>query len=898
MKHRQINSKRTYFILYTLLFTVIMAINLFIFHSGRKSMIWNGDGYKQHYQALVYFGRWGREIIRNMFVNHAFEVPLWDFHIGYGSDILTTLHYYVIGDPLNLLSVFVPSGYTEYLYGTLIALRLYLAGISFSLYCFEMKKGRRAALAGAFNYVFCGFSICASLLHPFFINPMIYLPLLLIGAERIFRKESPALFSGIVFLSAVSNFYFFYTLAFAVCLYVLIRFFTLRHTHFCKEFVSMTLRFAGYACIGVCMAAFILFPVILQFLGTSRMDADASVSLFYPASFYKNFFTRFMLPGKWNQWTALGFTAPALLSVPVLFGKRKQGLALKAAFLILTGMLFLPFFGKALNGFSYASNRFIYIYSGLISYILVSVWEDLLTLQNTSRLFVLTAGIAYCILFQWMGVSEKESFICALFFILLLTSALASLLSVKKQRLTLISGAFLFAALIHICLNWHETFNSTGMHPLSEYVNAKEALKRISKSEPYAIRDLTSSEKTFFRCDMDAFKIKNTAALAGVNGLQYYWSLENACISNYLREMTLNDYKVFNYNDLDHRTFLNALAGVKYLVRKNSDVLPFGYDRKGSAALKKSGYDIYENRYALPLGYTYESCIPYESYRNMKPIERQEALLQGIALEPSASKAAEKMPVCLPRFTSRSIEYSIECDETVVQNPDGSFDVKEASAAIRLTFSAPKKSETYLSLRGTSMDAGKPEYNEFMLSVSSDSSHNKLFHRTANHRYTDNQTDYLVNLGYHDQADSVITIRFPHSGSYKFDEINVICQPMEDYPKQISALRQEILEQEELGVNFVKGTIRLSKDKILCLSIPYSKGFYAIVDGKKTSLLKANTMYMALPLTAGSHTIELYYRTPGLRIGICISCAGFLFFFPLTRKRQNALRSISKRTRL
>ena len=47
---------------------------------------------------------------------------MWDMNIGYGSDILTTLHYYVIGDPLTLLSVFVPADKTEVLYEVLIFL--------------------------------------------------------------------------------------------------------------------------------------------------------------------------------------------------------------------------------------------------------------------------------------------------------------------------------------------------------------------------------------------------------------------------------------------------------------------------------------------------------------------------------------------------------------------------------------------------------------------------------------------------------------------------------------------------------------------------------------------------------------------------------------------------------
>jgi len=43
-------------------------------------------------------------------------LPQWNFSLGYGGDILTTLHYYVIGDPLDLLSIACPTRYAVYLY--------------------------------------------------------------------------------------------------------------------------------------------------------------------------------------------------------------------------------------------------------------------------------------------------------------------------------------------------------------------------------------------------------------------------------------------------------------------------------------------------------------------------------------------------------------------------------------------------------------------------------------------------------------------------------------------------------------------------------------------------------------------------------------------------------------
>jgi uncharacterized membrane protein YfhO len=64
----------------------------------------------------------------------------------------------------------------------------------------------------------------------------------------------------------------------------------------------------------------------------------------------------------------------------------------------------------------------------------------------------------------------------------------------------------------------------------------------------------------------------------------------------------------------------------------------------------------------------------------------------------------------------------------------------------------------------------------------------------------------------------------------------------------------------------------------MVFSIPYSKGWSAYVNGKKTKLLRANTMFMALPLKAGFYNIELKYFTPGLKLGMILSIVGFLLF--------------------
>ena len=135
--------KADFYILYTIVFA---AISLFIyscFYFNGKSLIWSHDGVPQHINALAYYGKYLRNVLQTLMTEHNLSLPMWDMHIGYGSDILTTLHYYVIGDPLTLLSVFVPEKDTEILYELLIFLRIYLSGITFSIYCFTAKIPNR-----------------------------------------------------------------------------------------------------------------------------------------------------------------------------------------------------------------------------------------------------------------------------------------------------------------------------------------------------------------------------------------------------------------------------------------------------------------------------------------------------------------------------------------------------------------------------------------------------------------------------------------------------------------------------------------------------------------------------------------------------------------------------------
>lgn len=90
---------RQYYLIYTILFLAVCAMVFSWYFVTGRTLIWQGDGWTQHYRALVYYAKYLRSIIRNIIYEHQLVVLQWDFSLGEGNDILQTLHYYVMGDP-------------------------------------------------------------------------------------------------------------------------------------------------------------------------------------------------------------------------------------------------------------------------------------------------------------------------------------------------------------------------------------------------------------------------------------------------------------------------------------------------------------------------------------------------------------------------------------------------------------------------------------------------------------------------------------------------------------------------------------------------------------------------------------------------------------------------------
>lgn len=943
---------RRYFALYTIVFIVAICCVYYCFWKSGKSFIWGtesrGDGLRQHYTAFVYFGRWGRALLHNFFVAHQLTVPTWDFSIGYGSDIITTLHYYVLGDPLNLVSLLTPTAAAEYVFSALVPVRLYLAGLFFSCFCFRFGKGQTATLCAALSYVFSGFALYAGVRHPFFLNPMIYFPLLLLGAERVLHREKPGLYIFAVFLSAVSNFYFFYQLVFFTVLYAVFRYFMLYRTHRVKQMALATLRLAGYALIGVAMAAVILLPVLAAFLGDSRLSSNYPLQLFYDYSYYEGLLRAYLTNSGCGHWTFLCFTPGVILAVFLLFCRRGERRGLKIAFLLLTALLLFPVCGRGLNGFSYATNRWCWAYAFLNCFILAELWPQLMTTTRRERRAMVLFTAVLAALAMVLPSCRTSNVFMAL---LLLTATLLVLLyhsGAKNKAVRLrISGAMVGITLLSVTISAFFSYSPQEGNTVGSYLDLGKAEQTVVQTEDVAVEQAAADagDDTFSRYTICTALMGQTdlssSMFSGLYSTQYYWSLSNSNISQFLSELNNLEYWTYRYSGLDDRTGLLELASVGYyaipVTYQQESVaeqyLPYGYELAGQYCVNESDveeriaatakargvsqlsqkeetgirkrygeyYNIYRNKYALPLGYTYSAWISRAEYEGLSATEKQEAMLSCAVLD----QGTDVVPQQSPELDQQTLGYELTCDSGVTWE-DGRFTVTSENATVTLTFDGLADSETYVSLKGLTYTGVSPldqyseeswnqlsrynrllvrhqarywqESDEFTLSFQCDGVSKTLTSYTDQYTWYNNREDFTVNLGCRQEPATQVTITFSEVGTYTCDDLRVTCQPMGGYQERASALAEDTLEDVAIEDNQVTGTITLDESKLLCLSIPYSSGWTAYVDGQETQLLRANTMYMALPLTAGAHTVELRYTTQGLKAGAILSAAGILTF--------------------
>lgn len=877
-----------YLCAYTLAFLPIILIAYGPFFDAGKTFVLDTDGLDQHYPLMIYVGQLVRGAVRGL-LHGDFPLRLYDINSDFGDDIIGLLNGLGWTDPLALLAAFVPLRYSEHLYAFLCFFRLYLAGLSFSYLCACFGKRKLYTLIGSIVYVFSGYGYASAIRHPYFVNPMIILPLLIVGTEKVLRKQRPYLFTAAVLYGVLCGYYHLYMMTLMALIYAVVRFFSLYKKDRGREFLRALGRGSGAYALGIGLPAVVLVPAVAEFLNCARVGTTNYAAPTYDLGYFRDRILRMFAPTP--NATGLpypSFAALALFALGVMFASRKNR-PLKQLTVIALLSFYIDLGNLAMNGFQYPSQRWTFGLALVIAYVVVEYLPELMHLRPRLRLLCVVDAALYILLAYSSPQARALRFStvgAALVLVTVLVLAFAAGpggkgTAAQQKRTAARRGELralvcLVLVIGNVCVDGYYKAAPAHGDLVSYYSPFGSAYGRLLASPeralaPYLQGDLQG------RADGSTFT-RRTSLLFGFPGMLGYSAVMNKNAVEFWDQLESTELdNAFSILSSGQRTIVNTLLSEKYHVEPSSDTarLPYGY----TLLAQTGAYGIYENSYALPWGYTYENTITYDELAQLNGLEKQQAMLQAVALEDAGAGA----PAATVTLDSTALPYQMECDGCTWE--DGVLKVSKKGGTIKLRFAMPAAVEGYLRLCGFSINGSGQK--AFYVTADAGCGPQRVYAVSDTSEYYSGREEYLFNLGYSAQARGELAVTFDAKGTYRLEGIELYALPMDDYPARVEALRAEPLENIEWGADRLSGTVDLSKDKILCVSVPYSAGWTAAVDGEKVEILRGNYMFMCLPLSAGHHDIVFRYRPPGRGPGAVLTlCSAGIVAWMLLRDRK------------
>ena len=428
---------------------------------------------------------------------------------------------------------------------------------------------------------------------------------------------------------------------------------------------------------GVMLASFLLLPVLMAFINNPRSASGYIFDQMYPAGYYIRFLGSmfsFWAPG---DYAYMGFPGIALAAFVVLFSVRDSNLMkYRAAFLIAAAGLCIPAAGYALNGFSYVTTRWIWAFTLIAAYVLVRVWDDMLTPGKVQvrALLICIAVLAVLSLHPSYAGSRINLWISLLAALIWLAAALFGVRHLSALTMLFVCGGVCVNCLFGLVTEWggmaygYRSYDRVAGENAEQFNTESAIIRRIEGTGD------------FYRYSGKGLS-GNSSMQDGAPSTQFYWSLANGYVSDFFEEMGL----CYSYGNafaaFDDRTILNEIACVKDFYTQESEHVPYGYTLLGEDVNPAaSEYPVYRNRFALSLGTMFFRIVGRTSYEALDPTERQEVLMYAVVadVEGAAEAAVSVVP---DAEDAADVEDPTEAAEAAMTDVESTTEAVEAAAA-------------------------------------------------------------------------------------------------------------------------------------------------------------------------------------------------------------------------
>ncbi len=616
---------------------------------------------------FLYYGDFNSQ--QMMFYQHANEAvregaTAWDWGTDLGANFIGSYSFYLLGSPFFWLSTLFPLGAVPYLIPWLLALKTAVAALTSYAYIRRFVENTNACFIGAILYAFSGFQTYNVFFNHFH-DVTAFFPLLLLGFELLTQDHKKGAFALAVALCATISYFFF------VCEVVFtIIYFFIRCTD--KEF-KIDLKTFGLlvfeAVLGVLISAAILLPAVIEVLSNPRVSSRLygldmviySENVRIPR-IIQAFFMLSDMPARVNilnsdkaRWASIAGYLPmfSMCGVIAFMRTRKKHWATKI--IAVCGiMACVPILNSVFVLFNSSYYARWYFMPILIMCLMTAKVLD----ENRSDLkkgFI--AVFVVCAIFIGIGLLPTQengetvygkvpeypelysiqAIVTALMLVMLFF-VIYCLKEKNKNWYRIVSG--MTAAACVICMTSSVLYGVAQGDDNADYID-----RAINGSDNLDMAkldgDMSDSQNTFYRIDTSA-NVDNWCMFWGLSSMRTFHSVVPASIMEFYSAI---DQTRDVASRMETNLYpLRGLFSVKYYFNElsedqlNGDAQNNPPETMGNLVGfnyvdTQNGFNIYENEYYIPMGFTYDYYTTDSVIESAQEVQKTNILLEALVLD-------------------------------------------------------------------------------------------------------------------------------------------------------------------------------------------------------------------------------------------------------------------------
>ncbi|MGN0171442.1 MAG: YfhO family protein [Acutalibacteraceae bacterium] len=786
--------------------------------------------------------------LRDMLLNGG--SPLYSFEIGTGTSFIPLFAYY-LASPLNVLLILFPEAYLAEGILVITLIKMTLTGALMTL-CLQYVFKRRsyATVVVGLMYALMMYMLAYSW-NIMWLDCVMFLPLCIMGFERMMRTGKYLLYILSLAYTLYANYYIGFMVCIFLVLYYLTFFFRAKRSGI-KQAVGFG-RFAIGSLLGGGLAMVILIPVVMSLSSTSA--AGGSLPTF------STNFNVFELFGR-----GLFETSPtirsgnlpnmycgvlAVLALPIFATMKSIPLRRRLSYLALLGVMGLSLIFNQLDLLWHGLHspndlpyRFSFLYCFallLITYEVLYRIKDIKPIQIGGSLF----GIAiYLILEEQFGTQEYSYISLYVSFALIAVYAAVMLFVAHKKMavrcayvltLVFVTAEMLFnASATFQAMNSNEHYTSHSNYLDNDVTKAVEAT--VSRMEEIGDAEANGA---FYRMEFLPRRTTADTAMFDYRGITVFASSGSYDMTRFMGSM---GYDVNGVNSQLYKSFVptaDSLMGLKYIAMEADVSGHPQLQKRETVQVGGSTYYIYENPYALPVGFMVNSSVKSWQYSYYNPMASQNSLFSAMTGNTSEVMQCQQI---------------VSESDTATVNGVSSFSMNGAqTASFRTTVSAQGQIYIHVDCRAAKS-----------ISVTSGS----------NTWSVTTYEPYIIDAGTLAAGSEVrVTITSENSCS---GNIYVARLDENAFKQDMQVLSSNGLQVTSFNDSSLTGTIHVDEAGVMCTAIQYDEGWTVKVDGKKVDTFAIGDALLGIDLEAGDHEISLSFYPKGLTAGVILSVVSLL----------------------